>query len=84
MAWMYAHINGKSIHNRIEDPCPVAGVTRWLGSTWVRARQKNNLAFLHPYFTITLTGLHSQKSSKQLAIPAVLLNQIDSTKVPKV
>ncbi len=25
---------------------------------------KNNLAFLHPDFTISLTDLHSQKSSK--------------------
>jgi len=38
---------------------------------------KNNLAFSHPDFTISLTDLQSQKSSKQLAIPAVLLNQID-------
>jgi len=35
------------------------------------------LAFLHPNFTISLINLHSQKSSKEPAIPAVLLNQID-------
>ena len=30
----------------------------------IKGSVKNNLAFLHPNFTISLTDLHSQKSSK--------------------